>query len=313
MLARQERKNIVALEHCRGYRRDEVKALVEGMSVRLGLHNLHGRTVLLKPNFISSRGPRLACTHAEVVVGTAGWFIDNGARVLVGDSPAFGSVGRVCQHLGMKAGLAAMGVECVEFTTPVKKLLSCGTEVTVAAEPLDCDLLVGLPKVKAHDQLYVTLAVKNLFGIVKGMHKAMLHMTRGTSHDRFAELILGLVDLVPDQVHFIDGVTVMHRSGPLHGDPLSLHLFGGARNPVCLDNALLDVLELNPEMSPLWRAANRQKKVATVSADIKYTGRRPEEFHGSGFVPPTALDAIRFNPFRFFRGMVKRAVFRAGG
>ena len=43
--------------------------------------------------------------------------------------------------------------------------------VTVAREAMECDIFVGLPKIKAHNQMYMTLAVKNIFGIVKGVQQ----------------------------------------------------------------------------------------------------------------------------------------------
>ena len=170
------------MQKCESYDRYAVAELIDTMMHHVGLlESLHGKTVLLKPNLISSSGPRLACTHGGFVAGAALWLHDQGAKVLVGDSPAFGSAVKVCQKQGLSKSLQGLDVKLVDFVSPVKRTLSDGIVVTVAREALECDIFVGLPKIKAHKQMFVTMAVKNLFGIVKGVNKAMLHMVHGDS------------------------------------------------------------------------------------------------------------------------------------
>ncbi|MGI6638162.1 MAG: DUF362 domain-containing protein [Desulfobulbus sp.] len=53
--------------------------------------NLHSTTILLKPNLLTASNSSLACTDARFIVAAARWFMDQGAKVQVGDSPSFGS------------------------------------------------------------------------------------------------------------------------------------------------------------------------------------------------------------------------------
>lgn len=273
---------------------------------------LHGQTVLLKPNLISSSGPRLACTHPRFLAGVAIVLRDCGAKVLLGDSPAFGSATSVCHKQGISHALRGLNVKIVDFATPLEKRLAGGVTVTLAREALECDLFIGLPKIKAHNQMYVTLAVKNLFGIVKGINKALLHMVHGTTHRDFAEIIVDLLELLPDQLHVADGIVAMHQSGPLDGTPLPLSCIAAAHSPVALDTALLDVLELDPRRSPLWLVAKARNLGGSDSRALSYPDLTPLDFHGSGFIAPAALNPIRFNPLRFFQGMLKRMMVKAG-
>ncbi len=291
------------------YDRDAITALVENMAGPLGFASpWHGRTVLLKPNLISASASALACTEAAFVAGVAAWFVDNGARVRIGDSPAFGSAARALRQHGIERALAGMAVEKVEFATPVERRLSCGVTVQVAAEGLECDLLVNLPKVKAHSQMYVTLAVKNIFGVVVGMRKAMLHMGEGGSGGRFTAVILDLLEFLPRHLAIADGIVAMHRQGPIGGEPLQLGCVAGAASCVALDTALLSLLELDPAASPLWREASRRSIPGSRDADLAYPSLTPQAFAGSGFVAPAELMGIRFNPFRFLRGMLRRFI-----
>ncbi|MDP3481309.1 MAG: DUF362 domain-containing protein [Desulfoprunum sp.] len=302
-----DQKTPVYLARCPGYERTAVREIVENMADTLGLADSYaGRTVLLKPNLISATAPVLACTHAELIAGVATAFLDRGARVRVGDSPAFGTAVRAMQHHGIVRALAGMNVEIIEFARPVQRVLACGLQVAIAAESLDCDLLVNLPKIKAHNQMYVTLSIKNIFGIVLGMRKAMLHMTQGESHQRFAELIVDLLDILPPYVAIADGIEVMHREGPISGESLFLGCVAGCTNLVALDTALLGLLGLDHQKSPLWQATQNRNMPGSRLDDLVYPGLPPQAFAGSGFVVPDLLDGVRFNPLRFLRGILRR-------
>ena len=304
----------VVLQRCIAYDRAVIAAYTDEAGRRLGLAGaLSGKTVLLKPNFISSRGPALACTNGTFIAGVASWFIDQGARVLLGDSPAFGSAHSVCRALGITESLQGLAVKVIDFTSPVKKRLAGGVSVTIAREALECDLLVGLPKIKAHNQMLVSMAVKNLFGIVKGVNKALLHMVHGDSHAQFAAIIVDLLALLPPQLHLADGIEVMHRSGPLDGSPLALGCLAAARCPVALDTALLELLQLEQAKSPLWHEAARRGMEGSRAANLHFPLLAPQDFHDSRFLSPDNLHGIRFNPWRFFRGLLKRVAIKMAG
>lgn len=291
----------VALRRSRDYAERAILADLDAVWTALDLsRRWHGRTVLLKPNLISTRGPSYACTHPVFVAALAGWFLEHGARVLLGDSPAFGSAAAVLAKKGISAALRGMPVEVVEFATPRRVALAAGS-LRVAEEALGTDLFVGLPKVKAHQQLLVTLAVKNLFGIVTGIDKALLHMRHGSSHGRFAGLILDLLPLLPAQLHLADGIEAMHRSGPLDGDPLALHCLAAATSAPALDSALLAALEVDPQRSPLARLATERGLAGSDAAALHYPLLAPTAFHGAGFLVPERLEPIRFRPTRFLR------------
>ncbi len=297
----------VALVHCRGYQQPELADAIDSILSCLTLPvTLSGSVILLKPNLISSRGPSLACTNAGFIAAVANWCADHGARVKIGDSPAFGTTASVMERHGMTKALGGLAYEQIQFRTPVSRRLSRGLSIEIAAEILECDMLFNLPKLKAHNQMYMTAAVKNVFGIVVGIRKAMLHMRHGSSHQDFAEILLGLPDLLPPHVSIVDGIEVMHRSGPLDGDPLSLGVVGGSLSPVALDTALLALLELPLQQSPLWQAAAARNHPGSCSDNILYPLAVPSVFHGAGFIAPETLNPVRFNPFRFMIGALKR-------
>lgn len=297
----------VSLDRCQGYERKSLLPVLERVLLCLDdLHLTPGARVLLKPNLISASAPPLACTHAGFVAAVASWFLDHGCRVFIGDSPAFGSTIKTVERQGISRAVRGMDVRFVEFSSVVHRRLSGGISIGVAAEALDCDLLVNLPKIKAHDQMYVSMAVKNNFGIVKGMRKSWLHMRYGDSHLEFARILLGLDRLLPENITLADGIEVMHRHGPVHGDPLALGCVAGSRSSVALDTAMLTLLELDPGRSPLWLAARERDLPGCQLCGIAFPLLAPADFFGSGFVAPEILDPVRFRPLRYVFNSLKR-------
>lgn len=302
----RKRSKVVLLE-CDTYSRVSLRSCIEVADQIFHMGDgVRGKRVLLKPNLISSKGPDTCCTHPEFIRAAADFFLDRGAKVLVGDSPAFGSGKRICEQRGIGDALKGCDATIIDFDEPVSCRLENGVEVPIARAVLESDLVVGLPKIKAHQQMYVTLATKNLFGIVKGANKAMFHMKEGGATGRFSEIILGLRTLLPDQVHLADGIQALHVSGPIHGESLALGCFAAARNPVSLDRAVLELLELRSDFSPLARAAVASNVWGADIEEIQFPAKSPDFFRGSGFIAPSTLEPIRFNPFRFVLGMFRR-------
>lgn len=302
-------ENKVFLDRCKYYRiADIVDYLERSSGLFASFPSLTGAKILLKPNLISSRNCRLSCTNPCVIAGVATWLTGYGAKVFVGDSPAFGTASSVLRKLGLTKTLSGLGVDVVEFKKSRRVTCSSGTKLVMAAEPSEYDLLVNLPKIKAHEQLYMTMAVKNFFGLVKGVHKAMLHMSHGHSMDSFASVLVEILSFLPPHLSIADGVEVMHRHGPLNGESLELGALVGAVNPVALDTAVLDMLELDPLKSPTYLTAVKKRMPGTCLSEISFPLRHPSFFHGSSFLAPAESKPLRFHPFRFFASTIRRAM-----
>ncbi len=239
-------------------------------------------------------------------------FKDLGARVSVGDSPAFGSAESVLRQIGILPALHKHSIPVVEFNHVRQVVLPSGIRAGIAAEALDCDLLVNLPRIKAHDQLRVTMAVKNVFGCIVGMRKPMWHMTHGGKEGGLESLIVELVSVLPDSITLADGITAMHRSGPMSGDPYDLGIAACATNPVALDRALLAVIGIKPERSSLMQACVRAGFNGTDLDALDFPLLDPSDVEVDDFIVPDELSPIRFNLFRFLKNNIRRACHRLG-
>jgi uncharacterized protein (DUF362 family) len=272
--------------------------------------NLCNTRVLLKPNLITATNGELACTDGRFIGAVARWFLDRGARVAVGDSPSFGTARSVLTALGALRELQRLGVPVVEFRQRRQVLLPGGHRAAIAAAALDCDLLVNLPKVKAHSQMRLTLSVKNYFGCVAGLHKPWWHMVHGGSQGPFARLLVELLNVLPTGCSLVDGIVAMHRTGPVHGNAYPLGIVAAGINPVAVDTALQTLLGIDPLGCPLWRAAHGASIVGTAMAELVFPLRHPTELRAEGFLVPEELGPVRFSLLRFVKSSLQRLVLR---
>lgn len=302
----------VALARCRTYDRRSLRKGIAAVAAAAGIACGRGARVLLKPNLVSGRLHNgFACTNGEFIAAVAELFLDQGASVAVGDSPAFGTAKGVMAACGIDRALKKLPVQLVNFGAPRQVKLSSGLSVGIAGEALDCDVLVNLPKVKAHSQLLVTLAVKNFFGAVVGFRKPWLHARHGDIGNRFEALLVDLLAVLPESCTLADGVVAMHHEGPILGKPYPLGLIAGSANPVAVDTALLSVLNVAADRSILWRECRRRNMPGTEAAAIRYPLLQPQDVRAGDFIVPGRLKPVSFHPWRLISGSVKRLLARS--
>ena len=121
-----------------------------------------------------------------------------------------------------------------------------------------------------------------------------------------ADLLVELLEVLPDTVSFADGITAMHRTGPMNGWPYELGLVACSSNPVALDRALHDIIGLEPGQSPLMQACVHANLVGSDPAALRFPLQNPVSLQVKDFVVPDELIPIRFNPFRFITSSVRR-------
>lgn len=295
----------VALMHCNSYEYAKVLGGVQECLEAINFAPSAGIQVLVKPNLLKAH-PALCCTHPAVVEAVCEALLSYGCKVTVGDSPAFGSASAVAGSIGLSDGLARLGVPLITLDSPVRMSFASGTSIGISRNALECDLLVDVPRIKAHSQMRMTLAVKNLFGCVSGVRKAIAHSTHGDKGNAFRELLVDVALALPETLSVVDGITCMHRTGPVNGDPFELGLLGASGDPVSLDTAIYKIIGRTPEELPLWKELQRRNVRGAYPEELEYVLARPEDFEGSGFILPENLKPETFHPARLLYSSLKR-------
>jgi uncharacterized protein (DUF362 family) len=296
----------VALAHCAEYEYEIVLKAVRNCLQGIQFFPSAGTKVLVKPNFLKADSTGLCCTNPTVVEAVCEVLLEQNCSVTVGDSPAFGSALSVAKSIGLMEGLDRLGVPLITLDSPVCVKFPSGNAIGISRNALECDLLLNVPRIKAHTQMRATFAVKNLFGCVSGVRKAIAHSTHGDKANAFRELLVDVALALPQSVSVVDGITCMHKTGPSGGDPYALGLIGAAGDPVSLDTALYTLLGTKADEMPLWRELRRRNVRGAFEEQLEYVLATPQEFDASGFILPAQLTPETFHPIRLMRSGIKR-------
>jgi uncharacterized protein (DUF362 family) len=261
--------------------------------------------VLIKPNLISSRKATLACTHPALVRAVARYFLARGCRVVIGDSPAFGSARKVAKACGLLEALLDLDVELVTLDSPITQHF--GPFATgISRKVLDAALVVNLPKLKAHCQMRISAGVKNLFGTVCGFRKPLIHCRHGDRKGQFPAFFVHLMRALPPTLSLVDGIIAMHKTGPTHGEPFDCSMVGASMDTVALDTAVYEMLGLQPRDVPIWRECVRQDIAGAYPENVVYPWMTPRDFVVDGFEVPQNLQPQAFGLRRLMRSLYRR-------
>lgn len=301
----------VAMALCQGYEaasvHDAVFSCLEAADITVG----RGSRVLVKPNLLKATSDGLPCTHPAIVRAACLWLLEQGALPFVADSPGFGSGVSVARRIGLVQALTDLDVPVMDLNRPVRRSLPFGHTVGISRLALEADMIVNVAKLKAHCQMRVTGAVKNLFGCVTGTRKAVAHTMHGDvdgpKGPRFESLIVELAEILPPTVALMDGVTAMHVQGPSGGEPFTLGMLAAAASSVALDTAVYTLLGVEPAAVPLWSEVRRRSLPGAYAKDLTFPLLAPQDFNATGFILPQRLQPMTFHPGRLCISAMRRA------
>lgn len=302
--------NHVVLARCDDYdvsrMRSAIIRLLEPIG-GIGAFVKAGETVLLKPNMLSVKSPEQAVTtHPAVVRAVAELVREAGGLVLVGDSPGIGGFQRVADKSGIARAAQESGAELVEFDDTVE-LPGSGTfrRITLARAYWEADKIINLPKLKTHEMMTMTCAVKNLFGAVVGTEKAGWHLKAGASREQFARLLLEIYLLKKPALTIVDAVVAMEGNGPGSGDPLQVGALIAGVNPVAIDMVAGRLAGIPAELLHVERTARSMGLEGASWEEIEISGAPLDSFPTKPFRLPTGLD-VQFGLPKFLSTALKR-------
>lgn len=247
-------KPTVSVVRCPDYEPGRVRAAVaEALSRLPNLPELLGgaKTVLLKPNLLSSNDPpeRAVNTHPEFVRAAAEFFIGWGRRVLIGDSCGSlspGSTRKAIRTTGLDQVAAETGAEIVDFdrapaiavAIPNGRVLRT---VKMSRIVQEADLFVTLPKLKTHGLTLLTGAVKNQLGLVPGKGKKDIHLLAPKPLE-LAEALLDVHSVVRPRLALMDAIVAMEGNGPAAGSPRGVGLVIAGDDCLALDAVAAEII-----------------------------------------------------------------------
>ena len=278
----------VAVQICKEYEFSSVYENIQKLFELAPPPDVKGKTVLVKPNILLPKKPEAAvCTHPVVVGAVVKAFVNAGAaHVLVGESPAVANTTMAAKICGIYNQVIDNGGEWVEFneetevSCPEAKL--CHT-FNFAKHFEKADLVVSVAKLKSHQLMSYTGAMKNLFGLIVGLKKAQQHY-RFPDKEDFAKYLTDLNLAAKAEYAIMDGIVGMDGpGGPGNGRPIPVGFLASSTNILALDCVCSSAAGYNPLEVPNLRDALERNVWLKSTDEIKMSGCTAEEIFCKDF------------------------------
>ncbi len=306
-------KSKVLVRRSATYQLDAVEAFVRESLQRLFPDKppfAAGDKILLKPNLLRGFAPeRCVTTHPVVLEAVLRVLSDCSAgSVTVSDSPAFGSLESVAHTAGYGPLAQRYGLKIEPFTQPTPLKTAAGiAHLKIAGSLENFDHTINLPKFKSHCQMTLTLSIKNLFGVVIGKRKPVLHCLVKNDKVRFGEMLIAIAQKVNPTLTVVDGIQAMQGMGPANGTPYPLGILASGRDMTALDRVLTEIVQVPPEQVFALKAAHALNYGNHSLENIELLGETDlAALAVSDFKLAERPMDISFNPVRVIRSILRQ-------
>ncbi len=300
----------VAVVNCPDYSPDRLITALQKVFHLIGDNSINiskSDTVLIKPNFIMANKVHTpAVTNPQLILALAALLRNHTAKIMIGDSPAWGDTQTCINAMNIADQLKKLDVRVVPFKTG-RKIKVRDASVTIARHALEADKIINLPKLKAHQQLGATFAVKNMFGCVVGKEKALWHFKRGSNCLSFCEMLIGIYEHLAPALNIIDAVTAMQGPGPLNGTPKQIGAIIAARDPIACELACCKITGIDPSSLPIIKTAENIKFGCTNPDKINLIGDDIKQLCCCDFEKPNIIP-LNFTLPRIIKSVCKQAL-----
>jgi len=282
-------KSRVALTRCTSYSLEQVDSAVnKALDLLGGIESFikPKSKVLIKPNLLMDNKPEdCITTHPRVLESVIKALKKTNSDIFVGDSPSvFGDVmeaEKVYEATGTKEACQRQGVELVYFD---KVVIKNGIPLTEWIER--CDYIINLPKFKTHGLTKLTAGIKNLYGLILGMHKVKIHrdcLEVGT----FSKKLVDIFELVKPTLTIVDGVIALEGDGPgPSGTKTDTEFIMASQDAVAIDSVLATIMGIFPKDIPTTKEASLRNLGESDLNSIDVVGEKLGEFIRSDFKLP---------------------------
>ncbi|MFB0557725.1 MAG: DUF362 domain-containing protein [Candidatus Bathyarchaeia archaeon] len=250
-----------------------------------------GDTVALKPNVVTGKlSGHGVTTDPRVVEALVKHSFDAGAQeVLVVEGSGYGSpTSEALELSGMKEATERNGAILVDvdrddvFEAEVPDPLILD-RIPISRRFYEADVRINVPVMKTHDQMLMTLGMKNLKGVIQKPTKRLFHRIG------LAKAIVDLNRAVPLDLTFVDAIHAMEGLGPSFGEVIEMDTVMASRDVYSLDIIGAQVMGFHPEEVEYLKLAADLGLVSLDGSGIEVVGEPVASVSRSFKRPPMEL------------------------
>ena len=210
-----------------------------------------GERVLLKTNLLNASEPeKSVVTHPNFIKAIAKEILKIDAIPYIGDSPSGPFTKRRLEKVYNKSGMIKLSNEIgidLNYNTKSQKIsIPNGKRLkktSICNFVMEADKVVSLPKLKTHSLMIMTLAIKNIYGVIPGLTKARYH-SMFIRRKAFAEMLLDILSVIKPDLILMDGIICMGGDGPAGGNPVEIGIALASDNPYAMDLTVCKILNI---------------------------------------------------------------------
>lgn len=227
-------------------------AIKEALSEIGFLSLLKDKKVFLKVSLVTAYHPEEAVnTHPEFIRGVIRVVKESGGEAIIGESSGtFGFTNEAFDVSGISRVARETDTKIVNLDA--SKIIKCRVngkilkEIYLPEDVLTADIKVTLPKLKTHDFMTLSGAIKNQIGVLPGSYKCKVHSI-APSPLRLAELLSELNLYLRFDLAVVDAILSMEGKGPVFGKPRKSSFICAGQDLVAVDTVCSMMMGIKPE------------------------------------------------------------------
>ena len=232
-----------------------------------------GGTVLIKPNLVDTQPPETGTTTDPRVCKSIAMMVrETGAKPIIAESSSVGIDTEKAFETTGYAKLRDEGFEVIDLKKEktIKVAVPRGKslkEVPLPEIAVEADAIISVPRMKTHAQTMVTLALKNMKGLLTDTYKRKFHLDFG--------LYQGVADLntvVKPALSVVDGIIAQEGLGPQSGTPIEMDLIIAGKDPVAVDAVTSVIMGFAPRESGIIDEAAKRGIGTAELEEIEIVG-----------------------------------------
>lgn len=250
------------------------------------------KKIFLKPNLFAAEGSETgATTDFDLISCIVDYLNEKGKKVYIGEVGAHQyDSEKLFNDMGVYDRFNAEFIN-LNFSESTQVPFQIKGEKHLFSVPrivLECDGIINIPKYKTHAATILSLAMKNLYGLLPGEEKLKGHALG------LNETLYNINELIPSDIVITDGVTAMEGFGPTLGVPVRKNLLFASDNAVAHDMTVSKLLNIGLEYL---------KYYTPMEIETHFYNERMEEIEDIDFslrLPPKNFSKIWYHVNEYF-------------
>jgi len=273
---------------------DVEKSVLKSIELLGGLNVKREDTIVVKPNVCYPKNTdNMIITDPRVLEAVLKIVKKKAKNVLVVESD---SRSGTAEERLTKSGIMDVIQKCeAEFLNLSKDEVEehevAGLVVQIPKTVLNADFFINVPKLKTNGmkQVFVSIAMKNMFGALANKKKSQLHK-------ELVDVLVFLSRKIRQDLTIVDGIVGMQGMGPIQGTPVDLNLIVSGLNPVTTEATCCQIMGITPyAVESLWRAYKAGigeiniEKIQILGEDIETVKKK---FNTPMLTPRNLIDTV---------------------